>query len=158
APLALHLAHKAQPAPGAAAARAIARARRIDDVARQRSYGPRLFVDAPIAAQITRIVEHDLLLRDVRRQPRLNPRQEFAVVLDFERCAEVPPILADSAHAMRADRQHLLYVALPDVLDICLGELRKQQIVSEPAGRISVAALLPQHTEGHAQMPQNRYE
>jgi len=38
------------------------------------------------------------------------------------------------SHAMRANGQHLLYVALADMLDVGFGQLREQQIVAQAAG------------------------
>src|SRR5260370_23174076 len=119
--LTFFLAQKYHPAARAAAAGAIAGTRRIDHFACHRRHRAGLLVNALVASQITGIVKDYFLLNAARGQTRFNARQKFAVVLDLEPRAELPPVLPDGSHAMRADGEHFLYIALPDVLDVRLG-------------------------------------
>src|SRR5207247_2256079 len=116
---ALLLAEEHLPAARAAAEPALAGAMRLHYASGARDYAARLFIHVAIAAQVAGVVENHLLADAARgRQTRSQPRQQFAVMLDLKRSADLAPIRADGAHAMRTDGHHLLDVGCPQRFDI----------------------------------------
>src|ERR1017187_7112445 len=98
-------------AAGPAAEGTLARARHFHHCRGLCDYRPRLVVFLAVTAQIARVVVNHGLApppRPRRGQPVRQPRQQFAVMLNLERRARLPPIRPDGPHAMRAYRHHLL--------------------------------------------------
>src|ERR1700731_521128 len=70
------------------------------------------------------------------------------------------PILANSAHAMRTDRNHLfspssVCTSLANLLQISLRQFAEQIIIAQPPHRIAAALFLPQHSECNSQVIQD---
>src|SRR3974390_84254 len=78
--------------------------------------------------------------------------EEFAVVLDFGRRAELLPVFLDGANAVRANRDDLLDLVLCGGFEIGFGELLEKQIVAEPANGIAGAFLLAQDAVARAEV------
>src|ERR1035437_3012024 len=76
-------------------------------------------------------------------------------MLDFKRRADLPPVRADGAHAMRANRNHLAHFGRAQRFDVRFSHLRNGQVVAQEARRIARALLLAQHAEGHARASQH---
>src|SRR5581483_5559344 len=138
------LAEECQPTAGPATKRTLARSRRIAHFAKPAQHLARSIIDAAITSQITRVVIHDFLAV-LRWKLVLMARQKFGVMLDRRRVTVFLPIGTNSPHAMRADRDNLLHLALLEHLQIVLRQFPKRQIVAQSSRRIARAALFPQH-------------
>src|SRR5579863_673343 len=77
-------------------------------------------------------------------------------MLDFKAGAELPPIRAYGANAMRADGNHLADPLGPQHFNIGLGSLCEGQVVAQPPGRIAGAFLFLEDSETDAKMTQHR--
>src|SRR5207244_8259714 len=95
-----------------------------------------LFINMAVPSQVTGVVKrYSFACQFAFWQPRFQSRQQFAVMLNLECAAGLPPIRADGAHAMRADRNHPGHAGCSQRLDIALRQVRKRQIIAQPAGR-----------------------
>ena len=111
--LALLFAQEHLPAAGAAAERALARARRFDHIRRTRQHRARLRRTRRDNGPDSRDRGTPPCSRGLRRRGScvLQARQQLAVMLDLEGGAILPPVGPDGAHAVRADGDHLADLA-----------------------------------------------
>src|SRR6516162_1706326 len=79
-------------------------------------------------------------------------------MLDLEDAAELAPVLADGAHAMRANGNQPLHPRVAQSFQVGLGHLRHGEVVAQAAGGIAGAFFLAQHTEADAEVAQHAHE
>src|SRR5579883_505978 len=154
----MFLSQERQTAARSAAKTLLASPRRINHFSCKRGDLPRLIEHAAIPAQITRIVKHDLLSVMLLRQFIDVPGHEFAMMLDRRGLAEFAPVRRNRPHAVWTNRNDLLHVGRFQRLQILLGELLEDQIVTEPPRRIARAPLFSQHPERRSQVPHHSGE
>src|SRR5580698_1448313 len=85
-------------------------------------------------------------------------REKFTVMFDGRGLAVFLPVRADGSHAMRADRNDLLYIAPAQCVQIRLGKLSESQVVAQPPRRIARALLLAQHSESDVQSSKHPHQ
>src|SRR5947208_3584675 len=77
---------------------------------------------------------------------------ELAVMFYLHLSSELAPILSHCPNTMRADRDDLLHLGLPQRGNIRFRKLSEHQVIAKPPGRITGAALFFQNPERSIQV------